>query len=322
VNPSRQCAGGTRLAAVGGSFPCDREGSDLSEEHTGAADGAAIVPPEGAEGTAGMPAPAPVPDEAARLQGASVCPFLRSELDGVLGPAMLVPDDANRCVAKGQSRQQSARQQELVCLRAAHADCPRYPRGAVVAAAQPTTRRTPGVPRATLVALVILALSAAISFGFVLQRGGIDLPVVAGSPASTAAAAIRAASPTPTGAPVAASTAGATPAPSPAPTPAPAPTAAPTAAPTSSPASTPTVAPTPAPTRTPAATPSSDRYRLLKPCPGRAGCWIYTVHAGDNLFSIAHYFGHPISTIYAWNPRYPAARLRAGDQVRMPPPTR
>ena len=280
------------------------------------------MPPEGAEGTVGMPASPPVPDGAARLPDDSICPFLRRELDGDLASPMPVPDDANRCVAIGEPRQQSARHQELVCLRAAHADCPRYPRGAVVAAAQPTLQRTPVVPRATLVALVILALSAAISFGFVLQRGGIDLPVVAGSPASTAAAVIKAASPVPTGAPVATSTAGATPAATAAPSPSPTPTAAPTAAPTSSPVSTPTVAPTRTPARTPAATPASDRYRLLKPCPGRTGCWIYTVHAGDNLFSIAHYFGHPISTIYAWNPRYPAARLRAGDQVRMPPPTR
>ena len=47
------------------------------------------------------------------------------------------------------------------------------------------------------------------------------------------------------------------------------------------------------------------------------------MRSGDNLFSIAHWFGHPISTIYAWNPRYAqGAHLRVGDQIRMPPPTR
>ena len=49
---------------------------------------------------------------------------------------------------------------------------------------------------------------------------------------------------------------------------------------------------------------------------------IYTVRAGDNLFSIARYYGHPLSTIYAWNPQYPGTRLRPGAQIRMPPPTR
>ena len=29
------------------------------------------------------------------------------------------------------------------------------------------------------------------------------------------------------------------------------------------------------------------------PCPDQPNCWIYTVRSGDNLFSIAHYFGHP-----------------------------
>jgi transposase len=75
-------------------------------------------------------------------------------------------------------------------------------------------------------------------------------------------------------------------------------------------------------TTAPTATPTSDRYRLLEPCPDRKGCWIYTIRSGDNLFSIARYFGVALSTIYAWNPQYPATGLRAGAQVRMPPPTR
>ena len=81
------------------------------------------------------------------------------------------------------------------------------------------------------------------------------------------------------------------------------------------------MSPTPKPAATPK--PTSDRYALLKACPDRSGCWIYTVRSGDNLYSIANYFGHSLSTIYAWNPRYEqGARLRRGDQIRMPPPTR
>ena len=44
------------------------------------------------------------------------------------------------------------------------------------------------MPKATLAAILILVLSAGISFGFVVQRGGIDLPVVAAAPSSTAIA--------------------------------------------------------------------------------------------------------------------------------------
>jgi hypothetical protein len=44
------------------------------------------------------------------------------------------------------------------------------------------------VPKATIAAILILVLSAGISFGFVVQRGGIDLPVIAAAPGSTAIA--------------------------------------------------------------------------------------------------------------------------------------
>ena len=59
------------------------------------------------------------------------------------------------------------------------------------------------------------------------------------------------------------------------------------------------------------------------PCPDKPKCYIYKVRSGDNIYSIAHYFGHPVSTIYAWNPKYAnGAHLRVGDPIRMPPPTR
>ena len=72
----------------------------------------------------------------------------------------------------------------------------------------------------------------------------------------------------------------------------------------------------------PTATPTSGRYALLKQCPDRKRCYVYKVRSGDNLFSIARYFGHSLATIYGWNPKYPETRLRVGDPIRMPPPTR
>ncbi len=269
-----------------------------------------------------MRAALPILDDAARSPDASVCPFFRYEHQGDLVAPLTVPDEGNRCAAIGAARPQSLRQQELVCLKAAHADCPRYLRGAMTVQSGPS-RRPPAVPRATLAALLILVLSAGISFGFVVQRGGIDLPVVAADPSATEVAQVvtptpaeitQAPSVPPTDSPAAASASpSAEPTPSPTPMPSPTPTPTPTATPT----------PTSPPTKAPTKAPTSDRYRLLKPCPDRNNCWIYTVRSGDNLYSIAHYFGVPLSTIYAWNPQYASgAHLKAGAQIRMPPPTR
>ncbi len=229
------------------------------------------------------------------------------------------PDDRHRCVAIGAPSPQSLRQQELVCLGSAHVDCPRYLRGAAATATGPR-RRTP-VPRATVAALLILVLSAGISFGFVVQRGGIDLPAAAG-PGSTSAAMVAPSDPSALASPSAAPSVSAVPAsepPSPSPTAPPSPSPSPTPEPPASPTPGPTASPTPGRT----AAPTSDRYQLLVPCPNRKNCYIYTTRAGDNLYSIAHYFGVPLTTIYDWNPTYAnGGRLRAGDEIKMPPPTR
>ncbi len=283
----------------------------------------------------------PVLDDPNRSPNPAVCPFLRRPDGGSLVAPVAFAVDGQTCVAIGAPRGQSQKQQELVCLRAAHTDCPRYQRGALVGAPAAASRRSaPTVPRATFAALLILVLSAGISFGFVVQRGGIAMPVVGASPAATSVAVVATASPAVTAEPVATEAPVATESsepsasaivaespslettPSPTPEPTPAPTVAPTPVPTVAPTPVPTVAPTPRPTVKPTATPTSSRYKLLTPCPDRKNCYIYTVRSGDNLFSIARYFGHSLSTIYAWNPKYPATRLRVGDPIRMPPPTR
>jgi LysM repeat protein len=61
---------------------------------------------------------------------------------------------------------------------------------------------------------------------------------------------------------------------------------------------------------------------LLEPCPDEPRCWIYTTRRGDNLFSIANYFGVPLEAVYARNPWTRTESLRAGRELRLPPPTR
>jgi len=256
-----------------------------------------------------------------RSTNPDTCPFLRT-LDGAtaLRPPIEAPDPANRCTAVGAPAAQSPRQQELVCLTAAHGSCPRYLRGAVEQATpvvRPRVQRTPST--SVIASALILVAAAAASVGFLLVRGGLSVPTasiapgnvaaIIGSPAPSSAVAVVD-SPSPV-------------APTTAPTPSPtlAPTPTPTTAPTPTPTATPTTAPTPAPTE-PAA-PTSDRYKLLDPCPGTPNCWIYTVRAGDNFVSIVNWFGVPYDTVLKMNPQIgDPTTIRTGDEIRMPPPTR
>ena len=93
-----------------------------------------------------------------------------------LGLPFEVPDPANRCAALSEPVPQSLRQQELVCLTSGHVNCPRYMRGAMIAA-KPLER----VPAARIVTPAIagsaLALVGAfvLSVAFVVANGGLAL---------------------------------------------------------------------------------------------------------------------------------------------------
>jgi LysM repeat protein len=152
--------------------------------------------------------------------------------------------------------------------------------------------------------LIVLVMAVSASVAFALTRGGLVLEGAGPSPSLVAVL------PSPTSLPVE---------PTPVITPVP-PSVAPTAS--SSPSATPSSTPSATPTPKPAATPTSDRYKLLKACPNTPKCWIYTVRSGDNLYSIAHYFGVSQDSIYARNPWLKQSGLRAGQQLRLPPPTR
>jgi hypothetical protein len=95
-------------------------------------------------------------------------------------------------------------------------------------------------------------------------------------------------------------------------------TASPVIAPAAS--ASPVIAPTPSPSPTPR--PRSGRYALLAPCPDQPRCWLYTIRSGDNLFSIAHYFGVPLDTVRRLNPWTRTKGTRVGQQLVLPPPTR
>ena len=247
-----------------------------------------------------------------------ICPFLRAVDDSDrLVPAVEAPDPANRCAALRDAVPQSLRQQELVCLAAGHVSCPRYLRGAVVMAEapEPVVRTRATLTPAVLGSLVVLVISASASLAFVMARGGLELVAAAptSSPAaSSTAVAVASVAPAPTIAVT------------PTPVLTPAPTASPTPSPTPTPSASPTATPTASPTAkaTPGPAATSDRYAVLRPCPDAPSCWIYRVRAGDNLYSIAHWFGVSLDSIYARNPWTRTQGLRAGQELWLPPPTR
>lgn len=249
-------------------------------------------------------------EEAGGGDTSPVCPFLRLERPPALSAPASVVDVDHRCVALGSPVPVSEAQQSLVCLVATHADCPRYLRGShLVPAMEPPSRRA--IPRPTIAAAAVLALSLAGTLAFTAANGGLAIPTVPSTPAASEAVARSPALATPASGTPAASLA-----PSPSPTP---------AAPTPDLAS-PSVAasPTPTPASSPAGGgPTADRLALLQPCPGRPDCYIYVVRAGDNLTSIGLFFGVPFDTLLRLNPWiHDPTTIHKGEQIILTTPTR
>jgi hypothetical protein len=119
-----------------------------------------------------------------------VCRFLaHATPDGSLAPPLAVPEPGHRCVALVDPAPQSTRQQELVCLTAAHANCPRFIRGVLVAGTPPVPVRREPVSGAVIGASLVLAASLAASFGFLAVRGGFDLDLSSPAPSALLAVA-------------------------------------------------------------------------------------------------------------------------------------
>ncbi len=263
-----------------------------------------------------LPSPALVQPPGASVDAEPrICPYLRSSTGhGALGDPVHWPDADNRCSALGDPAPQSRRQQEFACLASNHVGCQRFIRARVSAeVGLDVPGQGPRVTPAIVGSLLILAASFVLSVGFFVANDGLDLRAVAASDPGAGSASPLAPGASP-GSVAAASASPVVTNPTPASTPQPTEVS-------SQPAATQT--PTPAPTPSPAPTPqsSSDRYLLLKPCPDGPDCWIYTVRSGDNLVSIARYFGIPLDVVIELNPWTETTQLIPDQEVRLPPPT-
>lgn len=245
--------------------------------------------------------------------GPAICQFLAAESDLLdLTQPVPSPDHANRCVALGEPVPQSSRQQELVCLTGSHVNCPRFLRGTLMGSPVSAPPAREPVSRAVLGSALVLVAALAASFGFLAVRGGFDVALVSPDPSQVAVA------PTASQAPVPPSSSAPPPSQTPAATVSPSVAPSPTPAPSTPPQSTP-----PPPTPGPTPRPSSDRFALLTPCPSTPDCWIYVIRAGDNLRSIANYFGVSYERILDMNPSInDPATVRPGFRLRIPTPTR
>jgi LysM repeat protein len=70
-------------------------------------------------------------------------------------------------------------------------------------------------------------------------------------------------------------------------------------------------------------TATANRLELLTPCAGQADCYVYVVRSGDNLFSIAAFFGVDLGRVRDLNDWIGADSLiRPRQHLVIPTPTR
>lgn len=267
-------------------------------------------------------------DAAPASNGPIVCKFLRSiGPDGKLFEPRGDAVPTHRCAAFGDPLPLSLRQQELVCLQRVHVSCPRYMRGTLLAEESATAAvvKAPrsGVPYLTIAGLALVACAgiAAIAgmMGLLPGSGGGPSPSDGHSPIAAATA-----SPSPAATP----TVNITLVPTPSQTPAASPSATIAPAPTPTPAA-PTFTPAASATWPPGATALTMDLVVL--CSDQPNCYIYTVRGpgpggngskvADTVAGIAHFFRVDINKIYAMNP-WARSGVRAGDKLKIPPPTR
>jgi hypothetical protein len=95
----------------------------------------------------------------------------------------------------------------------------------------------------------------------------------------------------------------------------------PTAPPSPSPSASPSATPSPSPSPSPASPFTPEQLALLKPCPGKPGCYQYRIVSGDNLRNVATFFGVEYPALLAANPQITnPSVIHIGDRITIPLP--
>ena len=281
----------------------DGESDRLPRPDVAAPDAAASPPEDGGS-----------PDDGSWVP---VCPFLSAiGPDDRLGAPLAVPDPSNRCLSSGIPSAVLGRDQAVLCLAAAHEECPRYVRATTGPAVDAPVNRARRISLPIIAAVGLLIAAAAVGGASIAIRGDLSAGApVTGAPGSGALAASTATSPVAQAAPGAAG--------SPAPTTS---AAASASAAASGPPARSSVAPSPSarPAGTPSASPTAPaRYPGLTPCRGVPDCYVYVVKTGDTLTRIATRYGLTLAEVLARNPAISdPSHIVRGLKVRLPTPKR
>jgi len=174
---------------------------------------------------------------------------------------------------------------------------------AALASARATARQHITLRPATAIAWLIFVGAVVVVIAILSAGGNLTLPAAASPSAGVVVTSpsVAPASPTLVGSP--------------------SPTASLSPSASSSASATASLSASPSPSSSAASPFTPEQLALLKPCPGKPGCYQYRIVSGDNLRNVATFFGVEYPALLAANPQITnPSVIHVGDRITIPPP--